>query len=419
MSLPDETLPWGRNFIMLYHHIVITAGISLFSGMNIFRQWHDAEIGLFEFDRTNPLAPQGKDAGTLLESWKAACVAADLSGMAGDAPKNVSAEFSLLHALQAENQLGDKPQVVLIHTASLGGRAAAALLERLIADHFAARVATRPVDDLDPNDRLKLRRSLGGFMQAVAESLEGHHPLSTCFAPMGGYKIMTSLGYLAGAYRGFPTAYLHEDGQVLQEIPAVPIRIDAEEVRASAPLLRRLRASGILEWAKISEGDREMVGRHPYLFDRVDNLLVINAFGEFLMKQPEHAHLFACRVFLSQEAERAVRDRRHRGFIFQQIRELIKKLDFPERYWGELRHDLDFSSLRNNPRFFLFKGARNGNLTFSAGYRHDSDNGALRLNRIWTDHNEYERKAEKGDGFFDEPSDIQWQDWSNEVHGNE
>lgn len=401
---------------MPYHHIVITAGISLFSPANIFRKWHDKELDLFDFERTNPIAPKGEDADALLEQWRSACAAAHLCGMATDAPKNVSAEFSLLHALRVGNQLGDAPHVVLIHTASLGGRAAAALLERLIAAHFDARVTPRVVDDLDPDDRVRLRRSLGGFMQTVAESLEGHDRFSTCFAPVGGYKIMTSLGYLAGAYRGFPTAYLHEDGQVLQEIPAVPIRIDPGELRGSVPLLRRLRASGLLEWKGLSETERETVHRHPYLFDRLDDWVAVNAFAEFLMNQPENADLFACRVFLSPEAEKAARDRRHRDFIFQQIRELIKKLDLPDGNWGELRHDLTFSSLAKNPTFFLYKGARNGDLTFSAAYAHDPEKGEIRLNRIWTDHKEYERKAESGDGFFDDPADVAWADGSETAH---
>ena len=403
---------------MPYHHIVITAGISLFSPANIFRKWHDAELDLFAFERTNPIAPKGEDADALLEQWRSACAAADLIGMAADAPKNVSAEFSLLHALRVGNQLGDAPRVVLIHTSSLGGRAAAALLERLIADHFDARVTARAVDDINPDDRVRLRRSLGGFMQVVAKSLEGHDPFSTCFAPMGGYKIMTSLGYLAGAYRGFPTAYLHEDSQVLQEIPAVPIRIDPEELRGSAPILRRLRTSGLLEWKGLSETERDIVRRHPYLFDRVDDLVAVNVFGEFLMNQPENAGLFACRVFFSPEAEKAARDRRHRDFVFQQIRELIKKLDLPDGNWGELRHDLDFSSLAKNPRFFLYKGARNGDLTFSAAYSHDREAGEIRLNRIWTDKNQYMRRAEKGDGFFDDPADVAWTDGSEAVHGD-
>jgi putative CRISPR-associated protein (TIGR02619 family) len=400
---------------MPYHHIVITAGISSFSPANIFRKWHDAELGLFAFERTNPIAPKGEDADALLEKWRSACATADLNAMAVAAPKNVSAEFSLLHALRAGNHLGDAPDVVLIHTAGVGGRAAAILLERVIPAAFHARVSLRPVDDLEPNDRVRLRRSLGGFMEVVAESLEGRDPFSTCFAPVGGYKVMTALGYLAGAYRGFPTAYLHEDSQVLQEIPAVPIRMDREELRKTAPLLRRLHRRD-MEWTTLSETEREAVRRHPYLFDRLDDLVAVNAFGEFLMNQPENAGLFACRVFLSPEAEKAARDRRHRDFIFQQIRELIKKLDLPKENWGKLRHDLDFSSLAKNPNFFLYKGARNGDLTFSAAYAHDPEKGEIRLNRIWTDHKEYERKAESGDGFFDDPADVAWTDGSEAAH---
>lgn len=103
---------------------------------------------------------------------------------------------------------------------------------------------------------------------------------------------MTSLGYLVGAYMGFPTAYLHEDHQALHEIPAAPVNIDADVLRSLAPLLRRLRNHGDAEWECLTHGDRAAISRHGYLFERLDTLVGVNAFGRFLMDRPAHRAMF-------------------------------------------------------------------------------------------------------------------------------
>jgi putative CRISPR-associated protein (TIGR02619 family) len=392
-----------------YHHIVLTSGISLLSSThNVFRKWAD-ELGLFLYDRTNPMPAEGLTESEVLVQWEGAFRKRlmEMEMIAKDNPECVSAEYSLLHSLKSAERLGPSPRVELIHTDSLGGRSAARLLGTLIAVVFKAQVGERPVDDIDPKDRDRLRQSLGGYMDTVAAALSDGDPAVTCFAPVGGYKVMTSLGYLVGAYMGFPTAYLHEDYQSLHEIPAVPVKIDVEALRVIAPMMRRLRNKGDAEWDTLTADEREMVSRHAYLFDRLDNLVGVNAFGQFLMDRPEHRAMFWQRVFVSPTVERVFQGDMGRTLMLQ-VKELLKKLKTPIRFRNELNHEAAFTGL-GDTRFSLYKSGSRGTV-FRAAYRYDAGDEALYLNRIWFDHDLYEREAARGIGLGDDPDDVRWLD---------
>ena len=396
---------------VIYHNIVATAGISLFAPYNEYGKIA-RDKGLLRFGRSNPLPLDGEtDAETRLR-WASFCQHTDLQPTQTH-PHAISAEFSLLHALREQGRLGRNPQVSLIITQTLGGWAAAELLTRLLREAFSAEVQIKTISDLDVNEPATLRRSLGQFMQTVAQELEGKDASFTCFAPVGGYKVMTSLGYLAGAYMGFPTAYLHEEKQVLHEVPAVPIQIDHAELRRITPLVRRARA-GILEWNTLSVPEQDAITRHPYLFDRAADLVVLNAFGIFITGRPEYTRLFGTWVYGSEAIEREFRGGAG-TFLCGQVRELIKKLrdtlDNPTANGDDLHHELTFASLRDKALVFqLYRGASNGVLVFRAAYRYDSAMDELFLNRIWTNHDVYEREAEQGKGLRTTDEPATWSD---------
>ena len=393
----------------VYQRIVITAGISLFNAHNICRKWTD-EQNIFTFTRTNPVPAGNRSEEEVTEKWKEICRHADPE-QAFSKPENVSAEYSLLHALRKNGKLGNHPHVTLIHTDTLGGRAAVILLERILSHCFEATVILREVSDINMADRNMLRQSLGGFMETLAQALSGGEPKTTCFAPVGGFKVMTSLGYLAGAYMGFPTNYLHEDNQHLHEIPAVPIRIDREELRSMADLMKRLRKAGDVEWEKVDKNGRTQIEKHPWLFERMDNLAGLNAFGRFIMDRPENRSIFGTKIRVSKDCDKIFKDQNIASFVRQQTEELLKKMAHPEKNKGKLRHDTNFEGLKKS-LYSLYKGARNGEMAFSAAYLYDPDKDILSLNRIWTEHDGYEREAEQGTGFFDDPGKVKWLDRS-------
>lgn len=392
----------------IYHRVVITAGISVFSGFNRYRQWTET-TGIFRFERTNPVVDG--EIPEALQRWQQACRNADPAAARED-PNLVSAEYSLLHALRVQRRLADRPHVTLIHTETLGGQAAVILLTRLVAAVFGASVQLLPVPDLDANNRAALSNSLGRFMEKVAMALDAGEPGSTCFAPVGGYKVMTSLGYLAGAYHGFPTAYLHEDKQILHEIPAIPIRIEQATLRQGAPLIRRLREPGqTLQLGELTQAERSFVDAHPYLFDRLDDLVDLNAFARFLAGRAENKALLGDRVLLSTRAWRAIGDANLRAYALGQLRELRKRLRLPQQFRGELHHEVAYENLRAAD-FALYKGAVNGDLVFYAAYRWDEARAELQVNRIWFDHELYEHDAKAGNGFSDY-EDGTWRTWDD------
>ena len=389
-----------------FNSVIITAGISLFNKTNRYRKWIE-NTGVFEFEWTNPLPCDGDTPDVALEKWRTACQRHDWYGEEGD-PMRVSAEFSLLHALQKEGRLSENAQVTLVHTDTLGGCAAALFLEKILARDFGADMRLKKVEDIDTSNRRRLRRSLGGFMSVIADALYGHDPTYTCFAPIGGFKMMTYLAYLAGAYLGFPTAYLHEDDQQLHEVPAVPIRISADELQAIAPILKRIAREDVLEFDELSALEQDLVRKCPYYFERDSDLVSINAFAGFLMDRPQNRHLFATRIYISAEVDKLLTvDQKMSDYCRKEIKSLLTELASPADYKGRLRHDLCFPNLKN-ASFHLYKGDRNGTLTFSSAYRYDDKKDTLHINRMWTDHNAYERDARSGHGFSDDPDRIRW-----------
>jgi putative CRISPR-associated protein (TIGR02619 family) len=390
----------------IYHTVVITGGISIFGAHNVYRKWTD-QLNLFHFERANPLPLTGKTEEEALAEWRDACRIVD-SQLAHNDPKNVSAEFSLLYALRTQNRLTERPRVILLHTITLGGEAAAILLERLLPAYFKAEVRLQGVGDVDVNDRAALNRSLGNFMEKVASALTEGEPATTCFAPVGGYKVMTSLGYLAGAYLGFPTAYLQEDNQVLHEIPAIPVQLQADTLRAVAPLMRRLLiGGGVTEFSALSADEQKIIVRYPYLFETHADLVDLNAFARFVTGRPEHRALFGSQVYLSITARQAIGDTNLHNYALRQVQELLKRLQLPQQFRNELHHEATFDNLKNAD-FALYKGAVH-RAVFYAAYRWDKKQQCLYINRIWLNH-DYTRDAEAGNGFFGDGDG--WEIWS-------
>ena len=82
--------------------------------------------------------------------------------------------------------------------------------------------------DMSVSNREEFHQQSADFMGNLGLALAEGDPTSTCFASIGGYKVMTSLGYLVGSFLHYPTAYLHEEHQVLIEIPPMPLDINEE-----------------------------------------------------------------------------------------------------------------------------------------------------------------------------------------------
>lgn len=316
----------------------------------------------------------------------------------------------MIHALNRIGRLGPGARVVLIHSTTFGGKAAVTLLEHILPCCFDVRVNVQEVPDLNVDDSSGLRRSLAEFMSLTATELErGGSPDVTCFAPVGGYKVMTSLGYLAGAYLGYPTAYLHEDNQALHEIPAVPIQVSRDKLEKAAPLMKKINEC--YSWQGLSKKERIRCSEMPFLFVREDDTIGVTSFGIFLMKRSEYRNLFGTQLYVARSEARRLQQIGAKSTVISRIFELRRKIDDYTSNQGELRHDLVFDRLKD-AFFWLYKGPHG---TIHAAYSYDKDSDILYVSKVWIQHDDYETDANRGRGFFKPIDEIEWENWTDEL----
>jgi putative CRISPR-associated protein (TIGR02619 family) len=373
------------------HRVVITSGTSLFLRPNLGAVWLEGRGAKFVEARDRQIQPRGEpasvfDAAEL--SWTELPEVTD--------PKRVSAEYSALSALARSGQLGTEPAVVLIHTATFDGELAARLVGLQLERDFEATVRLVPIAGMDVADRQKLRGSLGGFMHQVAKALREGDRGSTVFAPLGGFKVMTSLGYLTGAYCGYSSIYLHEIGQALHTMPWVPVEIDAVALREVAPLARRARR--MLRWEALSGREQQQVEEHGWLFERDGADVALGPFGEFLAREERYRELFRTRVMVAEGELDTLRE--HRGEVQRDVRHLLDWLPYEhtERR-GEMHHEVAFG--HHGARYALYK---HGGSVLRMAWRYDEGEDVLFLRRVWVEHDRYEREAARGEVLGAEPA---------------
>lgn len=365
---------------MPYSHIVLTCGVSTFAKANAPRKWTESK-GLLTFpsDSMNPAPSESMSEAMVLQKLKRAIsYPKELDDLCGD-PTKVSAEFSALHALKKERRLADKPTVVLIHTETFGGRAAVCILKEVMESHFCASVETVGCS-FNVDDRKQLLYDLGAFMGKVATALRGRDTNTTCFFPLGGYKVMVSLGTLAAGYFGFPTLYLHEDKQIFHEIPAAPWGIADDKLREIAPSMKRLPLNN--EESDLTPEGKAVVQQYPWLFEVAGGRVNLNAFGHFIIQQ--NPRLCGTKVLVSKKVDLDYRDDNRKQFVLQQLGVLSQKLA-QRALDPDLEHEKDWK-VSSNDDWHLYKGASNGQLVMRAIYRYERDEDTLTVKYVWTSH---------------------------------
>ncbi|MGI5859356.1 MAG: putative CRISPR-associated protein [Tepidanaerobacteraceae bacterium] len=380
----------------MYQKIVMTGGISLFVYRNLFGQLtRDKE--LFRFEGTNPFPKDGGSAEEEMQTWLKEMGSSFFKIQGRE--KNISAEYSMLCSLKINNKVVERPEITLIHTDTFAGKAAAYLNKEILERDFKAEVKLDEIKDLDVTDRVKLNRSLGDFMSLINKHLHGGHKSYVCFAPIGGYKIFSSLGYIVASFNDLPTAYLHEDKQILHEIPPIPVKYDDIFIEKNIKFLRKLYISGILEQQDLEYHQFQLIKENSHFFEMADNMISINPFGLFICNQDKFRHVFGIRVFISQEAVQLTRKNPSaKSFILQQLLELTKKVESNESD-AYLYHEREIDDLKGKTlKYHLYKGASNGIHVFRASWKYDEEKRELYTNYIWLSHNDYEREAPRGKG---------------------
>lgn len=402
----------------MYHHIVMTTGVSLFARHNVFGGW-TRERNYFQFEkgRPNPYLHKGTTEAQMTKRWLQEAEAV-LPAVSQD-PENVSAEYTMLYSLKRRGKLSEQPHVILFHTATLGGRLAAKLLQKVFERDFRADVSLREVTVDVEAGRVLLNRQIGDFMKKVGDELRSGHPQSTCFAPIGGYKVMTSFGYIVGAFHGFPTAYVHEDAQyMLHIIPPVPLDIPDAFFKQNVDFIRRLHKEDVIEYDSLKFHERTVVDSHPTLFDIDEGYVCFNPFGEFLFKREQYRASLATKVLVSEAVLHLIKEQEtQKGYIYQQISVLMEKaIQDRVEDRGILYHERDFSKLKGKEiKYHLYKGASNGRSgVFRATWDYHSDNDLLYVNKVWLNHEQYVRDARQGRGLLQDEGEFV--DMSDEVY---
>lgn len=162
-----------------YKNIIMTGGISLFNKNNIIHELYPELTKKHILEKIN--------------------INNIIKGIENN-PNKVSAEFSILYALQKQNELQDKPNITILHTDTISGKKAAEINKKIFEKLYDANVKLIKIDYVDVNDKIKLNRALGNFMQEISSELLKYNTIDTFFAPIGGYKLITYLGYAAGFF---------------------------------------------------------------------------------------------------------------------------------------------------------------------------------------------------------------------------
>ncbi len=378
--------------------LVATSGLSMFAPGNLGGRWlarHGEDLVRLERVVPTPLGAPEATERAVFERWRARRPAL------GDRHR-ISAEFSVFHALEPARS----PEVVLLHSDTFADRLAAALLSDLLEHHLGAWVYRTQFASLDTARPHTIRRSLADFVRKLSHALSAGEPNTTAFAPIGGCKVVSALGYLVGSYHGYPSVHLHEDRHLIHRTPPVPIRVDEGELHQVAELIRRTRDGAFVD---DPEALREIDAR-PWLFERDGEAVFLNTFGELLRNDPRYRSILRTRIFVTDPAVL----HEHQPFSQHDLRLLLDRLERPLAHRDRLSDGASFG--HHDTPYKLYRGASGGRV-FRTAYHYDEPTDVLRLRKVWIDtHSTYEREARAGailggyDGPWHDVSDLIWSD---------
>lgn len=389
----------------MYQRVVMTCGLSLLTReQNVFSV--KSNLLDFPFENIPNHISELKEGDTKkIHDWVKQ--ARFLFHEAKEKPNDISAEYSMLYTLKKQRKLADQPEVVLILTDTPGGQMVEKVLTPLLEEHFNASVQTL-FQDMDITNQQSIHAKLAEFMNLIAEALTYGEPGTTCFAPIGGYKVLTSVGYIVGSYFKFPTAYLHEDQQVLIEIPPLPIDIDETIVEENLPLIRQLKTD-FYPFHDLEPSEQRFIQQYPSLFTIEEGLASLSSFGSFIFDQQKYTHLFSARYKVSKQVKQMIeKNKHHKLFVLNQMKQLVKKLVSGEMADEDLRHEKQFDTIEQSKvQYYLYKGSSYGQMVFRLCYKFDFSKNVLYANYLWIDHNRYEREAREGKGLYESQSDFE------------
>lgn len=366
----------------MFNRVVITSGVSLiFNNRDLI----EAKFSMDQLTEDSFI-----ESGELIDY-----LASELLNLEESVLDRKSAEISMIAVLQQSERLINNPYITLFYTDTFKGHIAGAVNKIILENVYGATVRMRKIFELDVNNRSVLNRALGKYLSDVSESLKEGEPRTTCFAPIGGYKVMTSLGYLAGALHNFPTAYLHEGSTVIHEIPAVTVEIDEGFITENYTLLKKFFDGDCFEYDGLSREEQLLIQKQTVMFEQVEGLVELNPFGRFLCDQNKYHKYFKSEVYITETLKHNI-DNRYANYwpdVYEEIKSLIFEYESKSpNYRSTLYHESDFTQLNGkNLTYHLFKGGNSP--VFRAIWQYNEEADSYYIAHIWFDHNAYVREV--------------------------
>lgn len=377
----------------MYNRVVMTCGISLLAPANVFNH-ATAQKLTSSFNEVYCDDPQQKQQ---IEQY-VEYVRQHLSSIQDS--EKVSAEYSLISALLKRKKLHESAHITLIATNTIGGVACSAALMVIIEKQFGMTVK-RQIVQMTVNNQQQFQEQQAHYMHVLANALSEGEPRSTCFAPLGGYKVMTSLGYIVGSFLHYPTTYLHEEQQFLIEVPPVPLDIDEAFVQSNMELLRRCQRE-FIPFEQLSTQEQKLVEQHTAIFTIDEEHVTLTVFGAFLFEREKYKEIFKTHYYLSEQVRNEMA--KNKQFVEQELERLV--LNLKTRAGAYESHEREIKGLKSKPVYKLAK-ATYGQSVFRLTYFYDEEKDVLNANYLWLDHDTYEREVAKGIGLMKAERNMQ------------
>lgn len=396
---------------MSFHTIVMTSGISAINhDKNIFLLSNDenAFIKNNDLSLNTPVSETDLDFTVIEETVDTIVQKLNkrLRALDADIHHKISAEYSLFYRLKQENSLHAHPRIIMLTTRTVGGEIASKVLMGTFQRFGVEQVDIRYIENWNIEDRQQMRFGIADFFKKLGNALQSGEPQTTAFSPVGGYKVMTAYGYLVGSYLGYPSLYLHEDGQTLLTIPPMPIKIDQQLFQKNKAFLRKLYIEKGVALSELKEEERNFIETHSVFFeyetfssDRADEHMVgLSPFTEYILEQEGIVRLD---VLLSRQVkDMLARDQGLQRDFCSDVQSLVDKLRIGQQ--NDLtNHEQSFKQLDHAKMNYALCKCRSGkgNLIRLA-YRYDKTQHRLFARYLWTDHKLYDREVPEGVGLY-------------------
>jgi len=176
-------------------------------------------------------------ASAALRQGRLAAVA-ELLGEIRGRVRVLGAEVASVEALRAEGAYAGLRAVVLLHSDTEEGAAAATVLQQLLASRFGLAVERRRIADLrDERPSTFKVAGLRNLVQVLARATREHGVKNVVIDATGGFKAQIATAVAFGQAFAIPVLYLFERFPEIIEFPPLPLRADLSLVQEHGDLL--------------------------------------------------------------------------------------------------------------------------------------------------------------------------------------